>query len=88
MKILKNLLFALIFMCFAFTWFKQGVMINRVKKNTIETQIAYEKVAEENAVLKAMVGNIDTEEFILTNARTRLDIYQPGQIPVRYKTVE
>lgn len=63
-------------------------MINRVKKNTIETQIAYEKVAEENAVLKAMVGNIDTEEFILTNARTRLDIYQPGQIPVRYKTVE
>lgn len=66
----------------AVTIYNQQVTMNRIKSNiSLQTQ-ELRKVQEENEILTHSVELTKTDEFIIKNARTRLGLLKPGEIPV------
>lgn len=64
------------------TIYNQQVTMNRIKSNiSLQTQ-ELKKVQEENEILTHSVELTKTDEFIIKNARTRLGLLKPGEIPV------
>jgi cell division protein FtsB len=64
------------------TIYNQQVTMNRIKSNiSLQTQ-ELRKVQEENEILTHSVELTKTDEFIIKNARTRLGLLKPGEIPV------
>lgn len=64
------------------TIYNQQVTMNRIKSNiSLQTQ-ELEKTREENKILTHSVELTKTDEFIIKNARTRLGLLKPGEIPV------
>ncbi|HSP46695.1 MAG TPA: septum formation initiator family protein [Clostridiaceae bacterium] len=64
------------------TIYNQQVTMNRIKSNiSLQTQ-ELEKAKAENEILTHSVELTKTDEFIIKNARTRLGLLKPGEIPV------
>lgn len=64
------------------TIYNQQVTMGRIKSNISLQSKELKKVQEENALLTHSVELTKTDEFIIKNARTRLGLLKPGEIPV------
>lgn len=64
------------------TIYNQQVTMSRIKGNISLQSQELKKVQEENALLTHSVELTKTDEFIIKNARTRLGLLKPGEIPV------
>lgn len=64
------------------TIYNQQVTMGRIKSNISLQSQELKKVQEENALLTHSVELTKTDEFIIKNARTRLGLLKPGEIPV------
>lgn len=64
------------------TIYNQQVTMGRIKSNISLQSQELRKVQEENEILTHSVELTKTDEFIIKNARTRLGLLKPGEIPV------
>ena len=78
----KRISILLFVVVMAVTIYNQQVTMNRIKSNiSLQTQ-ELEKAKAENEILTHSVELTKTDEFIIKNARTRLGLLKPGEIPV------
>lgn len=81
-KVLIRLLLILFVGVISLTVYKQQVMMAHIRENMKEESIKLEKVMEENEKLANIVDSIDTEDYTIRSARTRLGLFRAGEVPV------
>lgn len=81
-KVLIRLLLILFVGVISLTVYKQQVMMAHIRENIKEESVKLEKVMEENEKLANIVDSIDTEDYTIRSARTRLGLLRPGEVPV------
>ena len=66
----------------AYTLINQQIMLNKIEKNRAAQQIELENVLKENEKLTNLVDSMNTEDYTIRSARSRLGLLRPGEIPV------
>jgi cell division protein FtsB len=66
----------------AYTLYNQEVMINKIEKNIATQQMELENVMKENEKLSNLVDSMNSEDYTIRSARSRLGLLRPGEIPV------
>ena len=72
-------LFALLI---GYTLYNQQVMMNKIEKKIATQQIELENVMKENEKLSNLVDSMNSEDYTIRSARSRLGLLRPGEIPV------
>ncbi len=65
-----------------YTLYNQEVMINKIERNIATQQIELENVMKENEKLSNLVDSMNSEDYTIRSARSRLGLLRPGEIPV------
>lgn len=66
----------------AYTIYNQEVIIANIHRNIASQQEEYLRVREEHERLQGTMESTRTDEFTIRNARMRLGMVKPGEIPV------
>jgi cell division protein FtsB len=64
------------------TVYNQQLAMQRIKADIVLQQQELAKAKDENGILTNNLEMTKTDEFIIKNARTRLGLLKPGEIPV------
>lgn len=78
-KKISLLLFAIIII---YTLYNQQIIIKNINKNILIQKEELKVVKDENEVLEKNVSKIGTEDHTILNARIRLGLLKPGEVPV------
>lgn len=81
-KHLKNILLILLAFLALFQFANQRVTMDRINRKQDEQLKVLEKVKEENQKLLEEVNNLNSTEYIEQQARERLEMIKPNEIPV------
>lgn len=78
-KKISLVLFAVIIV---YTLYNQQIIMKNINKNILIQQEELKIVKDENEVLEKNVSKIGTEDHTILNARIRLGLLKPGEVPV------
>ena len=81
-KHLKNILLVLLAFLALFQFANQRATMDRINQKQDEQLKVLEKVQEENKKLLEEVNNLNSTEYIEQQARERLEMIKPNEIPV------
>lgn len=81
-KLLRKILLVLFIGVISFTVYNQEVMMTNIKNNISRQEQELVKVQAENEKLTNLVDSTGSEDYTIRNARTRLGLLRPGEIPV------
>ncbi len=85
MKNRKPLVMIILFLfigLMAYTLFNQQMMLSKIEKNMAVQRVELENVMKENEKLANLVDSMNTEDYTIRSARSRLGLLRPGEIPV------
>lgn len=81
-KFVKRISMLIFVALISYTIYNQQVMISNIEKNILIQEEELKVVKDENEVLENNVSKIGTEDHTILNARIRLGLLKPGEIPV------
>lgn len=81
-KFVKRISILLFVAIISYTIYNQQVMISNINKNILIQQEELKIVKDENEVLENNVSKIGTEDYDILNARIRLGLLKPGEVPI------
>ncbi|MBR0576398.1 septum formation initiator family protein [Proteiniclasticum sp. BAD-10] len=81
-KLLRRIVLLAFAGIMALTIYNQEVMMANIRKNISRQEEVLADVRKENEKLKNLVDSTKTEEYTIRNARTRLGLLRPGEVPV------
>lgn len=81
----KNLIFLILIGIFIFSFIKQEIVLKEVQKDIISKQDELQNLKKENKMLEEKIKIADTDEYIETLARERLDMVKPGEEVIKDK---
>ncbi len=81
-KLIVRLILVLFLVLIAYTLINQQIMLAKIEKNMVAQQIELENVMKENEKLTNLVDSMNTEDYTIRSARSRLGLLRPGEIPV------
>ncbi len=85
MKKRKTVVMVILFLfigLIAYTLFNQQMMLGKIEKNMAAQRVELENVMKENEKLTNLVDSMNTEDYTIRSARSRLGLLRPGEIPV------
>ena len=77
-----RIIIVLFMVLIGYTLYNQQVMMNKIEKNIATQQIELENVMKENEKLSNLVDSMNSEDYTIRSARSRLGLLRPGEIPV------
>lgn len=77
-----RIILVLFMVLIGYTLYNQQVMMNKIEKNIATQQIELENVMKENEKLSNLVDSMNSEDYTIRSARSRLGLLRPGEIPV------
>ena len=81
-KFMIRIILVLFIGLMAYTLINQQVMLGKIEKNRAAQQVELENVMKENEKLTNLVDSMNTEDYTIRSARSRLGLLRPGEIPV------
>ena len=81
-KFAKKISLVLFAVIIVYTLYNQQIIMKNINKNILIQQEELKIVKDENEVLEKNVSKIGTEDHTILNARIRLGLLKPGEIPV------
>ncbi|MGL4226691.1 MAG: FtsB family cell division protein [Rickettsia sp.] len=81
----KNLIFLILIGIFIFSFIKQEIVLKEIQKDVISKQDELQSLKKENKMLEEKIKIADTDEYIETLARERLDMVKPGEEVIKDK---
>jgi len=81
-KVFKRIFLVLFIGAISFTVYNQEVLMSNIRNNISIQQAELSKVQAENEKLTNLVDSTNSEDYTIRNARTRLGLLRPGEIPV------
>lgn len=81
-KVFKRIFLVLFIGAISFTVYNQEVLMSNIRNNISLQQAELSKVQAENEKLTNLVDSTNSEDYTIRNARTRLGLLRPGEIPV------
>ena len=81
-KVFKRIFLVLFIGAISFTVYNQEVLMSNIRNNISLQQAEFSKVQAENEKLTNLVDSTNSEDYTIRNARTRLGLLRPGEIPV------
>lgn len=81
-KVFKRIFLILFIGAISFTVYNQEVLMSNIRNNISLQQAELSKVQAENEKLTNLVDSTNSEDYTIRNARTRLGLLRPGEIPV------
>ncbi|WP_297633813.1 septum formation initiator family protein [uncultured Clostridium sp.] len=81
----KRLVFLIVIVFFAFNFIKQGFVLKEIQKDVVSKQKELQEIKKQNKVLEEKIKIADTDEYIETLARERLDMVKPGEEIIKDK---
>ncbi|MGB4588850.1 MAG: septum formation initiator family protein [Clostridiaceae bacterium] len=81
-KVFKRIFLVLFIGAISFTVYNQEVLMSNIRNNISLQQEELSKVQAENEKLTNLVDSTNSEDYTIRNARTRLGLLRPGEIPV------
>lgn len=81
-KVFKRIFLVLFIGAISFTVYNQEVLMSNIRNNISLQQTELSKVQAENEKLTNLVDSTNSEDYTIRNARTRLGLLRPGEIPV------
>lgn len=81
-KGIMRIILVLFMVLIGYTLYNQQVMMNKIEKNIATQQIELENVMKENEKLSNLVDSMNSEDYTIRSARSRLGLLRPGEIPV------
>lgn len=77
-----RIILVLFMVLIGYTLYNQQVMMNKIEKKIATQQIELENVMKENEKLSNLVDSMNSEDYTIRSARSRLGLLRPGEIPV------
>ena len=81
-KFAKKISLVLFAVIIVYTLYNQQIIMKNINKNILIQQEELKIVKDENEVLEKNVSKIGTEDHTILNARIRLGLLKPGEVPV------
>ncbi len=81
-KGIMRIILVLFMVLIGYTLYNQQVMMNKIEKKIATQQIELENVMKENEKLSNLVDSMNSEDYTIRSARSRLGLLRPGEIPV------
>jgi len=81
-KVFKRIFLVFFIGAISFTVYNQEVLMSNIRNNISLQQVELGKVQAENEKLTNLVDSTNSEDYTIRNARTRLGLLRPGEIPV------
>lgn len=81
-KVFKRIFLVLFIGAISITVYNQEVLMSNIRNNISLQQEELSKVQAENEKLTNLVDSTNSEDYTIRNARTRLGLLRPGEIPV------
>ncbi|ENZ00344.1 FtsB family cell division protein [Clostridium thermobutyricum] len=81
----KNLIFLLLGGIFLIGFVKQEIALNDIKKDISTKKTELQQLKDKNKILEEKIKIANTDEYIETLARERLDMVKPGEEVIKDK---
>lgn len=81
-KVILRLVLFFFVLLIGYTTYNQHIMMKNIERNIEAQQIELENVMKENEKLSNLVDSMNSEDYTIRSARSRLGLLRPGEIPV------